>query len=325
MKFLTTLLSFGTLSTTTAWTTATSNKISRSSNSALGLASRAAEKAASRSTWASKRGMVEDDNDDDNAAGFCTIIGGGRIGSLLEKGGESILLKRGDFIPAENEGTPILIATRNDSLDKIIEECPENRLKDLVFLQNGYLDGYLAEKGLSDNTQALLFFSVTALGVDPVDGITSVNPEGLTAACGVHAQAFADRLAALNLKCNVITQEEYKPAMFEKLIWIATYMLVGTAKGCKSVGEAGSEHSELVESVVNELLAAVSAKEGIEFPEGAMSRLAAYTDVVADFPCGVKEFEWRNEYFYKLGDDACPTHNGLLRECKDKGLLAFDL
>lgn len=102
-------------------------------------------------------------------------------------------------------------------------------------------------------------------------------------------------------------------------------MLVGTAKGCASVGEAGSEHSDLVATVVNELVAAISAKEGVDFEAGTMERLAAYTEVVKDFPCGVKEFEWRNEYFYKLGDDACPTHNNLLRECAEKGLLAFDL
>lgn len=102
-------------------------------------------------------------------------------------------------------------------------------------------------------------------------------------------------------------------------------MLVGTAKECKSVGEAGSKHKDLVEKVINELVAAVSAKEGITFESGTIERLAAYTDVVADFPCGVKEFEWRNQYFYNLGDTACPTHNALLKECKDKGLLGFDL
>ena len=51
-----------------------------------------------------------------------------------------------------------------------------------------------------------------------MDGITTVNPEGLTAATGLHAQAFADRLAALGLKCNVVSAEEYRPAMFEKLM-----------------------------------------------------------------------------------------------------------
>ena len=102
-------------------------------------------------------------------------------------------------------------------------------------------------------------------------------------------------------------------------------MLVGTAKECSSVGQAGSEHSELVEQVVGELVAAVSAKEGVEFKPGYMERLAAYTDVVADFPCGVKEFEWRNQYFYNLGDELCPVHNGLLKECAEKGFIGFEL
>jgi hypothetical protein len=102
-------------------------------------------------------------------------------------------------------------------------------------------------------------------------------------------------------------------------------MLVGTTKECKSVGEAGSVHGDLVAKVIGELVSAVSTNENIAFPEGTSERLAAYTDVVADFPCGVKEFEWRNQYFYNLGDDACPTHNALLRECQEKGLLAFEL
>jgi len=233
-------------------------------------------------------------------------------------------LGRGDSIPTDGTG-PILIATRNDSLDGIIDSCPKNRLSDLVFLQNGYLDAFLEQKGLLDNTQVLLYLSVTAKGVDPVDGITSVSPEGLTTATGEHAVAFQELLAGLGLKCNVVDKEEYRPAMFEKLIWISTYMLVGTAKECTSVGQAGSEHKELVESVVNELTAAVSATEGITFPDGVMSRLAAYTDVVTDFPAAVKEFEWRNQYFYKLGDEACSIHNGLLRECQEKKLLSFEL
>ncbi len=56
-----------------------------------------------------------------------------------------------------------------------------------------------------------------------------------------------------------------------------------------------------------------------------MARLDAYTDLEADFPCGVKEFEWRNKYFYDLGDDAVPTHNALLKECAVAGKLSFQL
>lgn len=254
------------------------------------------------------------------------VIGGGRIGSLISN--DAKLLGRQDSIAesidANGEG-PIFIATRNDVLGSIVDDCPPSRRKDLVFLQNGYLDNFLESKGLLSNTQALLYLSVPAKGVEPVDGITSKNPEGLTAATGIHAQALSDRLGALGLKCRVVSPEEYRPAMFEKMIWIATYMLVGTAKDCASVGQAGADHKDLVEDIISELVAAVSAKEGITFPEGSIERLAAYTDVVADFPCGVKEFEWRNQYFYDLGDEACPKHNGLLKECAAAGKLGFEL
>lgn len=252
------------------------------------------------------------------------IIGAGRIGSLLAEAGNAVVLGRQDTIDPNKSG-PILIATRNDALDAIVNNCPQNRRKDLVFMQNGYLDKFLESKGLSDNTQVLLYLSVTAKGVEPIDGVTSFNPEGLTVATGLHAQAFAYRLAALNLKCNVVDPTAYRPAMFEKLIWISTYMLVGTAKQCSSVGQAESEYKDLIESVIKELVAAVSVTEGITFPNGTIERLSAYTDIVADFPAAVKEFQWRNKYFYDLGDGACPTHNSLLRECADRGLIGFQL
>jgi hypothetical protein len=136
---------------------------------------------------------------------------------LAQSEGESIVLGRDGVIDADGSG-PILIATRNDALDGIVDACPDNRKQDLVFLQNGYLDDFLSSKGLLDNTQALLFLSVPSLGAPAVDGITTVNPEGLTAATGKHAQAFADSIASLNLKCNVITPDAYRPAMFEKLM-----------------------------------------------------------------------------------------------------------
>lgn len=258
------------------------------------------------------------------AAPFASIVGDGRIGGLLASAGNCVLLRRGDTIDENGEG-PIFLATRNDALDEIIENCPENRQEDLVFLQNGYLDDFLESKGLSDNSQVLLYLSVAAKGVEPTDGVTSFNPEGLTAATGKWAENFAQRLATLDLKCKVVSETDYRPAMFEKLMWISTYMLVGVANDCATVGDAGKNHAEIVEKVVNELVAAVSKKEGIEFPPGTLDRLKSYTDVVADFPCGVKEFDWRNKCFWDLGNEAVPTHNALLKECDAKGKLSFEL
>ena len=107
-------------------------------------------------------------------------------------------------------------------------------------------------------------------------------------------------------------------------------MLVGTAKGCKSVGQAGSEHNGLVTEVITELMKAIEQHENVTFSEGIVPRLAAYTDVVTDFPCAVKEFQWRNQYFYNLKESdgttaACPIHNQLLQECQTKGYLSFDI
>ena len=227
------LLTVGAISTTSAWTTRASsptnlqkfftNTRSASTSTSLSMASRNAEKLASRSAWAESKGMVEGTLEE-ASSDLCTVIGAGRIGSLLSQGGKSLVLKRGDSISDDEDlvGTPIFIATRNDSLDPIVEACPDNRKADLVFLQNGYLDGFLESKQLEKNTQALLYLSVPALGVEPVDGVTAVNPEGLTSATGIHAQALADRLGALGLKCQVVEEAEYKPAMFEKLMYVVT-------------------------------------------------------------------------------------------------------
>ena len=103
-------------------------------------------------------------------------------------------------------------------MESIVNNCPKSRRSDLVFLQNGYLDNFLKSKGLLSNTQALLYLIVTTKGVEPVDGVTLVNPEGLMAATGIHIQALANRLAALGLKYSVASAEEYRPAVFEKFI-----------------------------------------------------------------------------------------------------------
>jgi len=279
--------------------------------------------------WSEPKGLASSSSSSehdvsDSAAPFATIVGNGRIGGALSEAGNCVVLGRGDSIDADGEG-PILLATRNDALDSIIDHCPECRRKDLVFLQNGYLDDFLESKGLSSNSQVLLYLSVPAKGVAPTDGVTTYNPEGLTAVTGEWAGAFADRLASIDLKCNIVSSQDYRPAMFEKLMWISTYMLVGAANNCATVGDAGKDHSDTIESIVLELVAAVSAREGIEFPTGTLERLKSYTDVVADFPCGVKEFEWRNQYFWNLGDDAVPIHNGLLKDCAAKEILPFEL
>jgi hypothetical protein len=109
--------------------------------------------------------------------------------------------------------------------------------------------------------------------------------------------------------------------MFEKLIWICAYMLVGQKHGC-TVGEVEQQHAEEVCSLVRELRDGAARIEGVHFKEGTEERLQAYSRSVAHFPTAVKEFKWRNGYFHTLSEEALrsgnadpfPQHTRLLEE-----------
>jgi len=98
-------------------------------------------------------------------------------------------------------------------------------------------------------------------------------------------------------------------------------MLVG-AKHKVTVGEVESKHNAEVSALITELLAAGSAALRVPQAPGAVARLNAYARSVAHFPTAVKEFEWRNGWFYGLSKaaagqgeaDPCPQHTALLKE-----------
>eukprot|EP00897_Mesotaenium_endlicherianum_P000704 jgi/Mesen1/10634/ME000894S10211 len=243
------------------------------------------------------------------------IVGAGRVGQALEKmgGGKDVMVKRGESVPADSTG-PIFVCTRNDALDGIVESTPPNRRDDLVFLQNGMLEPWLGGKGLAHATQVLVYFAVAKLGQDPTDGKTDLNPEGLTAASGKWAEAVAGRLHSAGLSCKVLTPEDFEKPMLEKLIWISAFMLVGARHPGASVGD--------VVELINELAGAAERERGISFAPAVADRLRAYARSVAHFPTAVKEFEWRNGYFYDISKkaladgkpDPCPNHTRYLQE-----------
>ena len=239
--------------------------------------------------------------------------------------GEDVILGRGQPVEGNipKEG-PIIIATRNDDLAAIVESTPPARRKDLVFIQNGMLQPWLDARGLGDNTQVLVYFAVAKKGDAPTDGKTDVNPEGLTAAYGPHADVFAARLHAAGLSCKVLDRVEFKKSMLEKLIWICAFMLVGAKHGGCSVGEVESAHRSEVEQLIRELGVAGAAALSVTLDDGLEQRLCAYARSVAHFPTAVKEFPWRNGWFYGLSEaaegegrsDPCPLHTAWLKEVK---------
>ena len=92
--------------------------------------------------------------------------------------------------------------------------------------------------------------------------------------------------------------------MLEKHVWICAFMMVGALNGGVTVGDVEASHSAQLSALVSELCAAGEATLGVKLPDGAYDRLAAYGRSVAHFPTAVKEFEWRNGWFYKLTCDA---------------------
>lgn len=262
-----------------------------------------------------------------------TIIGAnGRIGDLFASlnPGKDTLIGRDDDIPSTGTG-PIFVCTRNDVLDSIIKKTPESRREDLVFMQNGYLDGFLEEQGLSDNTQALIFFAVSKKGESPIDGKTDLNPDGLTKVTGKHAAAFAARCQAAGLSCEEVDAEAYRVAMYEKLIWISSFMLIGALNGGVSVGDVESNYRQGVTDLIEDLCAAVTSTQGVKFGPGAGERLCAYARSVAHFPTAIKEFEWRNGFFWNLSEDAedddkedpCPLHTRLCNQGLVEDIFTF--
>ena len=119
-------------------------------------------------------------------------------------------------------------------------------------MQNGMLGDFLAANGLADNTQVLLYLAVAKLGEAPTDGITEFNPEGLTAATGEWAAAFADRLGTGNLKCRALDGLDYTSAMLEKHVWICAFMMVGALNGGVTVGDVESKHADQLQALVNQ-------------------------------------------------------------------------
>ncbi|XP_021297067.1 uncharacterized protein LOC110426216 isoform X2 [Herrania umbratica] len=242
------------------------------------------------------------------------IVGGGRVGKALQDmgKGDDLLVKRGEPVPLDFEG-PILVCTRNDDLESVLEATPKSRWNDLVFFQNGMLEPWLQSKGLNDADQVLAYFAVSKLGEPPVDGKTDTNPEGLTAAYGKWASAIATRLHAGGLSCKVLDKEAFQKQMLEKLIWISAFMLVGAR-----------HHGATVSSLIAELASAAAGEKGITFEEAMEDRLCAYSRAVAHFPTAVKEFKWRNGWFYSISEkaiaegrpDPCPLHTAWLKELK---------
>lgn len=227
-----------------------------------------------------------------------TIVGPGRIGSFLaENGMNDLVLKRGEPIPPDAPG-PVYVCTRNEDLMNVILSCPPEKKEDLVFLQNGFLERFLRQAQCDKNTKANLYFAITKMGGKPIDGITETDPEGLTTVCGKWEGAFSERLERAGLTCKVLKERDFRRSQMEKLIWISVFNLIGAVHGNITMGEVARFHVREATEMSEELSSMIRFTLTVGMLPKIGERLLAYARRVKDFPTALKEFKWRNGFFY---------------------------
>ena len=231
-----------------------------------------------------------------------TIVGAGCIGTALSQMTDAIVVRRGE--PISSESGPIYVCTRNDDLESVVGATLPQRRKDLVFLQNGMLQTWLEERGLRDNTQALVYFAVQKLGDTPVDGGGSV-------VCGPWGETFAEMLRSAGIECTVVDRQTYQRQMVEKLLWNCIFGLL-SQKHAASVGDVVDRYRSEVDVLVEELAPLAERELGIRLEPGVSQRLCDYSKSVADYRGAVKELPWRNGWFLNIAKT--PKHVQWLKE-----------
>lgn len=230
--------------------------------------------------------------------GPSVIVGDGRIGSMLlefgsRRGYEDVTVKRGELIPADHRG-PVYVCTQTADLEAVIAACPPEKKDDLVFLQDGQLEPLFQRHGLYGPTQAALWLACMRRGGKPLDGM------GQTTVAGKWAGALAMRLGTGNLACEVKPDRDMRRSVLEKLVFVSAYNLVGAVNGGITVGEVAQRHSDEVDAMCRELASFIRYTLSVSLFSGLDERLNEYATKFEFLPTEIKDFEFRNGYFYKF-------------------------
>jgi len=222
------------------------------------------------------------------------IIGAGRIGTALKARSERIdvpvvLVDRtsGSEALEGAQGAPILVAVRNDALVDVVARVPAHRRSDLVFIQNGMFRSLLREVSLVNATRGLLYFAVAKLGDEPIEGLTSPF-------CGPHGPAMATWLGRMGLRAESMDWARFTYYELEKLMWLSCFGILCATHDC-TVGEVIAKYRNELAALVVEQAAIGRAGNGVDAPADYMlARLVAYSESIASFRAGVKEWPYRD-------------------------------
>jgi ketopantoate reductase len=204
-----------------------------------------------------------------------------------------VLLRGGDWGVVEAAPGPIVVTTRNDDLDGVVDRISESRRRDLVLIQNGMLRPWLAKRAFTEVTRGLLFFAVPSAGATPEVG-------GPSPFVGPHAQALVRWLESMELDARTVSELEFREVELEKLVWNSAFGLL--CEACDAaVGEVVDLHGDAFARLATELIVLGAASLSIEADVAKMlDSLAAYSRSLPTYRGAVKEFVWRNGWFVGL-------------------------
>lgn len=228
-----------------------------------------------------------------------TIIGAGRIGNALAERSRQkqrdvqVLTRQDDWqVLAKAGKAPILVCTRNDDLDNVLQRVPKSRHHDLVFIQNGMIRPWLARHALHEATRGLLFFAVQTRGA-PID---TGPPSPFH---GRHAAAVVAELRALDIPAEEVSATDFAQWELEKLLWNCVFGLLCTAYDM-TVGQVLEAHREEVVELATELLDVGQSALMADAPmdKGAvLTRLLQYSLAIPHNRAAIREWTWRNGWF----------------------------
>ncbi|MBM75708.1 MAG: hypothetical protein CMK59_09935 [Proteobacteria bacterium] len=231
-----------------------------------------------------------------------TIVGAGRVGQNFAKSApHHSLIRRGDSLSDLPKG-PIVLCTRNDDLEGIVDSIQKERHCDLIFVQNGMIEHFLGSRDLLDTTQALLYIAIGKIGDQAVDGEKTV-------VVGKWSELFCDLMSVCGLKCQSVDRKNYRVQMAEKFLWIASFGVLCDVHG-KSVGDVAQEHRSDVDALSEELRGVVARNAGIQIPTGLCQRLCLYSESIPNYRASVKEWSWRNGWLWER--EQSPLHASFL-------------
>lgn len=247
------------------------------------------------------------------------IIGAGRVGGALferaqQRGARALLIDRQSGWERfdEFEGAPILVAVRNDDLDPVLDRIPAARRGDLVFIQNGMLRDFLAERGLGAASRGLLFFAVPHRGAP-------IEPGAPSPFHGPRAAQVVTWLGSLGIDARNVDARTFTEAELEKLLWNCVFGLL-CERFEATVGTVVEDHRDVIETLVEELVRVVAPVFEFdvtpEWTKALIERLCTYSSSIPGYRGAVKEWSWRNGWFVDAARRrgvSTPLHDELLQ------------